>query len=145
MGRTARFLINFKLLKDKNGIMAFIFAMLIFSMSGIPPLGGFFVKFDILTSLMNNSKFYLNYILFFFTVASFFYYLRVIKIIYFDNEGITSTADIFTKSQQKFKIRNFNTERNIIIIVLFLILISYLVFIQKPLLLIQVEVLKTLF
>ena len=54
-------------------------------MSGIPPLGGFFVKLDILAALLESSRFYTNLLLLFFTVASFFYYLRVIKIIFFDN------------------------------------------------------------
>jgi NADH-quinone oxidoreductase subunit N len=55
-------------------------------MSGIPPLGGFFVKLDVLSALLDSSKFYTNYLLLFFTVASFFYYLRVIKIIFFDED-----------------------------------------------------------
>lgn len=63
-----------------------MFAFLIFSRSGIPPLGGFFIKLDILSAIQDNSHFFVNYILFFFTVISFFYYLRVIKIIFFDNQ-----------------------------------------------------------
>jgi len=55
-------------------------------MSGIPPLGGFFVKLDILSAILDNSHFFTNYILFAFTVISFFYYLRVIKIMFFDNQ-----------------------------------------------------------
>jgi NADH:ubiquinone oxidoreductase subunit 2 (subunit N) len=57
-------------------------------MSGIPPLGGFFVKLDILSALLDNSHFFTNYVLFFFTVISFFYYLRVIKIMFFDNQDL---------------------------------------------------------
>jgi len=55
-------------------------------MSGIPPLGGFFVKLDVLSALLDSSKFYTNYLLLFFTVASFFYYLRIVKIIFFDED-----------------------------------------------------------
>ncbi len=65
-----------------------IFSFLLFSMSGIPPLGGFFIKLDILLVLLESSRFYLNYILFIFSVASFFYYLRVIKIMFFDGDNI---------------------------------------------------------
>jgi NADH-quinone oxidoreductase subunit N len=86
MGRDTNHLIHFKMLKNSDPLIALIFALLIFSMSGIPPLGGFFIKLDILAALLENSRFYTNFILFFFTVASFFYYLRVIKIIFFDEE-----------------------------------------------------------
>lgn len=55
-------------------------------MSGIPPLGGFFVKLDVLLALLNDSKYYINYLLLLFSVISFFYYLRLIKIIFFDEK-----------------------------------------------------------
>jgi len=84
MGRQTTKLSQFGELKTRNPALALIFAFLIFSMSGIPPLGGFFIKLDILSALMNSSHFFLTYVLFFFTVASFFYYLRLIKIRYFD-------------------------------------------------------------
>lgn len=58
-------------------------------MSGIPPLGGFFVKLDILSAVLDNSHFFTNYVLFIFTVISFFYYLRVIKIRFFDTQEPT--------------------------------------------------------
>lgn len=58
-------------------------------MSGIPPLGGFFVKLDILSAVLDESHFFTNYALFISTVIGFFYYLRVIKIIVFDNQETT--------------------------------------------------------
>lgn len=133
LGRSANHLIFFKGLKHSNFLIAFIFALLIFSMSGIPPLGGFFVKFDILVAIMNNSNFYLSYILLIFTVVSFFYYLRVIKIIFFDNE------------EEFIKISTKSTERFWLIILLFLILFFYIILIQKPFLFIQNEALSTVF
>jgi len=83
MGRENNHLTHFAALKQTDPLLALIFALLIFSMSGIPPLGGFFVKLDVLTALLDSSRFYTNYMLLFFTVASFFYYLRVVKIIFF--------------------------------------------------------------
>ena len=47
-------------------------------------MGGFFVKFEIFYSLINSSQYFIAYILFILTVFSFFYYLRLIKIIYFE-------------------------------------------------------------
>ena len=75
---------SFKDLRKTDPILALIFAFLIFSMSGIPPLGGFFVKLDVLSAFLETSHFASNILLFLFTVASFFYYLRVNKILFFD-------------------------------------------------------------
>lgn len=84
MSRSKTHLSHFAELKNTDPFLALIFAFLVFSMSGIPPLGGFFIKLDVLGALLDTSHFFTNYILFFFTVASFFYYLRVIKILFFD-------------------------------------------------------------
>jgi NADH-quinone oxidoreductase subunit N len=84
MGRDKNHLTHFTTLRLNDPLLALIFALLIFSMSGIPPLGGFFVKLDVLAALLESSRFYTNAVLLFFTVASFFYYLRVVKIIFFD-------------------------------------------------------------
>jgi NADH-quinone oxidoreductase subunit N len=126
------FLSDFKYLKQSNPLLGLIFAMLVFSMSGIPPLGGFFVKLDVLSALLENSRFYLNYIYFFFTVASFFYYLRLIKIIYFDK-----TNDLI---KQEF----ISEERLTIISIFFLFLIFYMLLIQKPFIILQIAFLSSL-
>jgi NADH:ubiquinone oxidoreductase subunit 2 (subunit N) len=87
---------------------------------------------DILAVLLENSRFYTNFILFFFTVASFFYYLRVIKIIFFDQE-------------KEFAKREFKgDERLWLVAVLFLILLFYMFLVQKPLLAIQTEALSAI-
>jgi len=93
MGRENNHITHFAGLKQTDPLLALIFALIIFSMSGIPPLGGFFVKLDILTALLDSSRFYTNYILLFFTVASFFYYLRVVKIIFFDESKLNIKAN----------------------------------------------------
>ena len=85
-GRRNTHLSHFASLKYTNPILAIMFAFIVFSRSGIPPLGGFFVKLDILSAVLGNSHFFTNYVLFIFTVTSFFYYLRVIKIRFFDNQ-----------------------------------------------------------
>ncbi len=94
MGRSTIYLTNFASLKDTDPYLAFAFAFIIFSMSGIPPLGGFYIKFEVLSALIETSHFFINYILFFFTVASFFYYLRVIKILFFDKKHNRYTSSI---------------------------------------------------
>jgi NADH-quinone oxidoreductase subunit N len=101
--------------------------MLIFSMSGIPPFGGFYVKLDVLTTLIEHSNFYVTFILFFCTVASFFSYLRLIKIIYFDNKVEYTTNEVLSN------------ERVFVVIVLFLLLACYNIFVQVPLLYAELE------
>jgi NADH-quinone oxidoreductase subunit N len=99
MGRDKNHLTHFTGLKNSDPLLALIFALVIFSMSGIPPLGGFFVKLDVLIALLDSSRFFTNYLLLFFTVASFFYYLRVVKIIFFDTDK--STVKIQSQSEDR--------------------------------------------
>ena len=89
IGRMKTYLSHFSEMKIKDPILVMIFAFLVFSISGIPPLGGFFIKLNILASLIDSSHFFITYILFFFSVVSFFYYLRLIKIRFFDYQENT--------------------------------------------------------
>ncbi len=132
-GKENTHLIHFNSLKKSDPLLALLFAFLVFSMSGIPPLGGFFVKLDVMFILLESHKFYLNYVLFIFTVASFYYYLRILKIIFFD------TVETFEYKFYKSNIRLW------LISIFFLILFFYMFFIQKPLLVLQTEMLASIF
>ena len=55
-----------------------------FSLAGIPPLAGFFAKFYIFMSVIESGMYTLAIVGLLSTVISAFYYLRIIKIIYFD-------------------------------------------------------------
>ena len=80
-------------------LLAIFFAFLVFSISGIPPFAGFFIKLDILAAVIDSSHFFINYFLFICTVISFFYYLRLIKIIYFDTtEKIGADVNVISFS-----------------------------------------------
>ncbi len=57
-----------------------------FSLAGIPPLAGFFAKFYIFKSVLEQSMFFLAIVGLLSTVIAAFYYLRLIKIMYFDKE-----------------------------------------------------------
>ena len=57
-----------------------------FSLAGIPPLAGFFAKFYIFKSVLEQSMYSLAVIGLLSTVVAAFYYLRIIKVIYFDEE-----------------------------------------------------------
>ena len=69
-------------------MLAFSFLILFFSLAGIPPLGGFFAKFFVFMSVIENELYALAIIGLLTTVISAFYYLKVIKIIYFDDKKI---------------------------------------------------------
>jgi len=60
--------------------------IILFSLAGIPPVAGFFAKFYVFTAVIKESMYFLAIIGLLSTVISAFYYLRIIKIIYFDPE-----------------------------------------------------------
>jgi len=103
-GQEIRYLNSFKILKNKNPILVLIFVFLIFSMSGIPPLGGFFIKLDVLVALLDASRYFISIILFFFTFITFFYYLKIIKILFFENfeNKFVKTAEVNISRLQLF-------------------------------------------
>jgi len=73
----------------KQPILAISFLIILFSLAGIPPLGGFFAKFYIFISVLEQEMYTLAIIGLLTTVLSAFYYLQIIKTIYFDDSAIT--------------------------------------------------------
>ena len=73
-------------LSKNHPILSFSFLIVLFSLAGIPPLVGFFAKFYIFTAVIEQSMYSLAIIGLLSTVIAAFYYLRIIKVIYFDTE-----------------------------------------------------------
>ena len=73
-------------LSKNHPIIAFSFTVILFSLAGIPPLAGFFAKFYVFMAVIKSNLFALAIIGLITSVISAFYYLRIIKIIYFDPE-----------------------------------------------------------
>ena len=71
-------------LSKNHPILAFGFLIILFSLAGIPPLAGFFAKFYIFMAVIESQMYALAIIGLLATVISAFYYLRIIKVIYFD-------------------------------------------------------------
>ncbi len=65
-------------------LLAISLLIILFSLAGVPPLAGFFAKFYIFMSVIENEMYLLAIIGLATTVISAFYYLKIIKIIYFD-------------------------------------------------------------
>jgi NADH-quinone oxidoreductase subunit N len=67
-----------------NGPMAFLFAMLLFSLAGIPPLAGFFAKFYVFLAAIKAGLYALAVIGVVTSVVGAYYYLLIVKVMYFD-------------------------------------------------------------
>jgi len=73
-------------LSKNHPLMSISLLVILFSLAGIPPLAGFFAKFYIFKSVLEQSMYFLAIVGLLSTVIAAFYYLRIIKIIYFDKE-----------------------------------------------------------
>ena len=75
-------------------------SILVFSMIGIPPFAGFFIKYNVISLLIANGQYYLSALALLCTLISAFYYLRIIKILYFINRPNLSTKFFISKTHQ---------------------------------------------
>src|ERR1700755_1571609 len=71
-------------LSRTNPLLAFFFAMFLFSLAGVPPLAGFFGKFYVFLAAINANLFTLAVIGVLTSVVGAFYYLSIVKVMYFD-------------------------------------------------------------
>lgn len=134
LGPSATHLVHFSRLKEYPQLGIFL-TFLLFSISGLPPLAGFYVKLDIFITLLESSRFYTAYFLYFFSVVSFFYYLRLIKIFFFDgNEIDTQSTWEVLKPKPILWLLAFLT----------LTILLYGIFVERSLLLSQIEILSSL-
>ena len=73
-------------LSKNHPLLSLSLLVILFSLAGIPPLAGFFAKFYIFKAVIEQSMYFLATVGLLSTVIAAFYYLRIIKIIYFDKE-----------------------------------------------------------
>ena len=73
-------------LSKNHPLLSLSLLIILFSLAGIPPLAGFFAKFYIFKSVLEQSMYFLAIVGLLSTVIAAFYYLRIIKIMYFDKE-----------------------------------------------------------
>ena len=81
-------------LNQRSPLYAGVMAICLFSMAGIPPMVGFYAKLSVLQSLVASGQaFYLGLAIFavIMSLIGAFYYLRVVKVMYFD-EPVTATT-----------------------------------------------------
>jgi len=80
-------------ISKNHPLLALSMLVILFSLAGIPPLAGFFAKFYIFKAVLDQSMYYLAIIGLLSTVIAAFYYLRIVKIMYFDEEKIIFDKD----------------------------------------------------
>ena len=73
-------------LSKNHPMLSLSLLIILFSLAGIPPLAGFFAKFYVFKSVLEQSMYFLAVVGLLSTVVAAFYYLRLIKIMYFDEE-----------------------------------------------------------
>lgn len=71
-------------LNDRNPWYAAVLAIALFSMAGVPPTVGFYAKLTVISAVVQIDLVWLAIIAVLFSVVGLFYYLRVIKVMYFD-------------------------------------------------------------
>jgi NADH-quinone oxidoreductase subunit N len=97
-GFEAENLVDFKGLNQRSPWYAFLMLLIMFSMVGIPPTVGFYAKLAVLQSLLNAGYLSVAVVAVVFSVVGAFYYLRLVKLMYFDapedTAPITPTGDV---------------------------------------------------
>ncbi len=75
---------DFKGLNQRNSWFAFMMLILMFSMAGVPPTVGFYAKLAVLQAVIGVDMLWLAAVAVFFSVIGAFYYIRMVKVMYFD-------------------------------------------------------------
>jgi NADH-quinone oxidoreductase subunit N len=75
---------DFKGLNERSKWYAFIMLLIMFSMAGVPPTVGFFAKLWVLEAVLNVDMVWLATVAVLFSVIGAFYYIRIVKLMYFD-------------------------------------------------------------
>ncbi len=83
-GFEAENLDDFKGLNERSPWFALIMLIIMFSMAGVPPALGFYAKLAVLEAVINTGHLWLAIVAVVFSIVGMFYYLRIIKLMYFD-------------------------------------------------------------
>ena len=80
---------DFKGLNERSPWYAFMMLIFMFSMAGVPPTVGFFAKLWVLEAVVDVDLVWLAAVAVFFSIIGAFYYIRIVKIMYFDKPSET--------------------------------------------------------
>jgi len=85
-------LVDFKGLNQRSPWYAFLMLVLMFSMAGVPPTAGFYAKLMVIQAVVDAGMIWLAVVAVLMAVIGAFYYLRIIKLMYFDSADEESGA-----------------------------------------------------
>jgi NADH-quinone oxidoreductase subunit N len=89
-GFDAENLEDFKGLNQRSPWFAAIMMVLLLSLAGVPPMMGFYAKLAVLQSVLGAGQLWLSIVAVIFSLVGAYYYLRIIKLMYFDDATDTS-------------------------------------------------------
>jgi NADH-quinone oxidoreductase subunit N len=79
---------DLKGLNRRSPLLAGAMMVLMFSMAGVPPLAGFYAKLAVLQAVIQSGMVWLAVVAVLFALIGAFYYLRVVKVMYFDEPSV---------------------------------------------------------
>jgi NADH-quinone oxidoreductase subunit N len=88
-------LADFKGLSKRSPGYALIMSLLMFSLAGVPPMVGFAAKFSVLQAVLSTGATWLTVLAVMFSLIGAFYYLRVVKVMWFDEPTDTAPISVF--------------------------------------------------
>lgn len=110
-----------------NPILGLSLALCLFSMAGIPPLVGFFAKYMVLYSAIENGYYFLSFVGILASVVSAAYYLRIIRVIHFDTStGNEMTSEVLSGHVNK-DVQVLTSTQSFVIAVLTLLIALFLI------------------
>jgi len=84
---------DFKGLGKRSGWFALMMTIMMFSMAGVPPLVGFAAKFSVLNAVLGTGQVWLTVIAVMFSLIGAYYYLRIVKTMWFDEPTDSAPLD----------------------------------------------------
>lgn len=89
---------DLKGLNDRSPWMAAMMGLILFSMAGVPPTVGFFAKLFVLEAIISVDMVWLAGVAVFFSIIGAYYYLRAVKVMYFDKPVDDAALEVSTDS-----------------------------------------------
>jgi len=105
-GYEANLLEDFKGLNDRSPWFAFMMLILMFSMAGVPPTVGFYAKLSVLQAIIHVDMVWLALVAVFFSIIGAFYYIRLIKLMYFDKPATEAPLAVSTDMQMAISLNS---------------------------------------
>ena len=93
-GFEAEELNDFKGLSKRSPWFAAVMSIMLFSLAGVPPMMGFAAKFAVLQAVLNTGAIWLTVLAVMFSLIGAFYYLRVVKVMWFDEPLDTAPISV---------------------------------------------------